>query len=673
MSETPQRGSHAQGADKLQKQASQLAYDVKYKVRQSLGKDTRLSPAQVTKAYAAQLAKSPAPPAVKALAKKKLLGEEYTSDIKNLAEKSAVNAMFKVFVEGIEEKVDEEVVVEEETSGERTYKVRVTDKKTGNTYVRNATRTKISELRSNPNISSVEMTGYGEPIKSEKTKGAQTAAVKAGKDYDGDGKVESSSKEHAGVVHNAIQRSKGGTPDGKDTRKTRKEEVEVPSGNLKKLVARAVKRIDSDVDGDVDSNDPKAGDFGEFVPSPDGKKRVYTKIKEDFLGEVKEDKEKNKKLDVMKKGKNNVTIFPEVKEETMTDSDKKKEKRLKKKYDKSEMKKNMMDQYGKEKGEKVYFATIRKQAMDEECGVCDKCGKNPCECESDSREKPTKMDLLKNKMRARGIKVASLTPAPRNMKTSDEIEESKSEQIDEVAPLAVGAALAGLAAAPAVIKHVFKPKADKALQRGKNELHLKGNPIGSGARGLSNSYELEGEVVESAPAPHTPVVYDKKMKGYVPAPGGVPGRASKKATTQVAGYEPEGEMVEGYVSVEDGVIYLEGNQGPSTPVRIYTFPDGSKRVQPTVGGMIPVRRVKKDTKPTTQMAGYELEGEMTEEASDRKRDRRQERGGVDANVDYSRPPAKKATNKELGIREMTPEEREKRRKEIAAHLKKMRR
>ena len=41
---------------------------------------------------------------------------------------------------------------------------------------------------------------------------------KAKKDYDGDGKIESGSKEHAGVVHNAIQRKKGGKPDGQDTR-----------------------------------------------------------------------------------------------------------------------------------------------------------------------------------------------------------------------------------------------------------------------------------------------------------------------------------------------------------------------------------------------------------------------------------------------------------------------
>ena len=38
------------------------------------------------------------------------------------------------------------------------------------------------------------------------------------KDYDGDGKVESGAKEHAGAVHNAIQKKKGLKPDGKDTR-----------------------------------------------------------------------------------------------------------------------------------------------------------------------------------------------------------------------------------------------------------------------------------------------------------------------------------------------------------------------------------------------------------------------------------------------------------------------
>jgi hypothetical protein len=51
----------------------------------------------------------------------------------------------------------------------------------------------------------------------------QLTEKKSPKDYDGDGVVETGSKEHAGVVHNAIQRAKGKKADGKDTRK---EEVE---------------------------------------------------------------------------------------------------------------------------------------------------------------------------------------------------------------------------------------------------------------------------------------------------------------------------------------------------------------------------------------------------------------------------------------------------------------
>ena len=45
---------------------------------------------------------------------------------------------------------------------------------------------------------------------------------KADKDYDGDGKVESGAKEYRGAVHNAIQKKKGGKPDGKDTSNVKK-------------------------------------------------------------------------------------------------------------------------------------------------------------------------------------------------------------------------------------------------------------------------------------------------------------------------------------------------------------------------------------------------------------------------------------------------------------------
>ena len=64
---------------------------------------------------------------------------------------------------------------------------------------------------------------------------------------------------------------------------------------------------------------------------------------------------------------------------------------------------------------------------------------------------------------------------------------------------------------------------------------------------------------------------------------------------------------------------------------------------------------------------------VKEAAEDRLRDQRMERGGVDGNKRYDRPPARKATNKELGIRDFTSAEKEKRAKEIASHFKKMRR
>ena len=213
--EKPTGSAPAGAKDQVEKQARQLAYDVRYKVRGALKAQSggKSDPATVRKAYLAQLGKSPASPPVKARAKDMLIGEGYVN-VNKLATESAVSALYRVFVEGIHEQ--EEI---QEESGDKTYKVRVTDKKTGNSYVRMASRAKISELRSNPNISSVEMTGYGEPARSEKYAGKKTAAAKAGKDFDGDNKRESSSKEHAGVVHNAIQKKKGGVPDGKDTRK----------------------------------------------------------------------------------------------------------------------------------------------------------------------------------------------------------------------------------------------------------------------------------------------------------------------------------------------------------------------------------------------------------------------------------------------------------------------
>ena len=185
--------------EKVEKQARQLAYDVRYKTKQAMAQKSggKMDPAQVQKAYMSQLAKSPAPPAVKARAKQMLMGENYINVGKLLAD-NAASAMYKVFVEHHKKDADGNTIPhegEEINEEEKKYKVRVTDKKTNNSYVRMATRSKISELRANPNVASVEMTEYGTPTKSEKAKGKQTAAVKKGldpvgkedKDIDNDG------------------------------------------------------------------------------------------------------------------------------------------------------------------------------------------------------------------------------------------------------------------------------------------------------------------------------------------------------------------------------------------------------------------------------------------------------------------------------------------------------
>jgi len=532
MQQAPAAGAGGAKA-KLEKQARQLAYDTKYKVKQALSAKSggKADPAAVAKMYLAQLAKSPAPPAVKALAKKKLMGEEYV-DVKGFVVDSVTDALLKVFVEKKEETV-EEVIEEEKSKGEQKFHIKVKDKKTGNTYHRYATRAKIAELRANPNIATVEMSHQGE------------AGTKAKKDYDGDGKVESPSKEHAGAVHNAIQRSKGGTPDGKDTRKEeveitekKHEESKIGGGNLKKLAAKANKRIDADVDGDVDTDDPKSTEMGEFIPSPDGKKKIKTKVqKEDYLSnwreeivEGKDEEEVDKEIDVMK-GKNKVKVMPE---------------------------------------------------LGESAKVCEKCGKSPCECDKeDPRGMKTKVNLMRNKLRAMGLKMShepegetieemrgqqKVDPRQQNRAEKDEKKktsevvgnmkkvmtkkrmldkqkfelqkkgklpltmsnEVEGKQLDELAPLAGLAVKAGLAAGTAVVGKMVYDKGKKVADKIKQQNQQKVDMINN----IRNSYEAEGETVSEEDADR---MKDRRMER-----GGVDGntrydRAPKAPNTKKFG------------------------------------------------------------------------------------------------------------------------------------------
>ena len=289
--------------DKIRKQARQLAYDVRYKVKSKFKEGQKADPASLKSAYMKQLGSSPAPGPVKQMAKKMLIGEEY--DFVDL-DKDISKLVSRIFSEHHQKDKDgntiphEDELTEEESKGK--YKVRVTDKKTGKSYVRMADRAKIAELRKNPNISSVEMTGYGTPYEGEKKKGEQTSKVKSGKGLDPVGKED-------GDVNN----------DGK------KDKTDSYLMNRRKAIGKAM-------------------------------------AKEEFIGEVADAKpeEKEKKMDVMK-GKNKIEVNPKLGE-------------------------------GME---------MKKDKKDEDVDAMKDMKKT-----EDPRSIPTMVNLVKNKMRAKGLNMS---------------------------------------------------------------------------------------------------------------------------------------------------------------------------------------------------------------------------------------------------------------------------
>jgi len=171
---------------RMEKKVRQAVYDIRYRARRE-GIDIK----QAFTDYMQGIRKNPQKSTLNGqelnMVKAKLFGRPMAEDynIEEFASNSVAKALFKVFVEGVEEEstLGEEYIQELKNMPDRKYKVRVTDKN-GTSYVRYATRDKISDLRANPNIESVEMTEYGEPYEGERSKGEQTAKSKRG-DNDG--------------------------------------------------------------------------------------------------------------------------------------------------------------------------------------------------------------------------------------------------------------------------------------------------------------------------------------------------------------------------------------------------------------------------------------------------------------------------------------------------------
>ena len=162
------------------KRIRQAVYDIRYRARRE--------DIDLRKAYSEYMANSNLSPQEKTAVREKLFGkqgggvsEQYMVTSVDWAEKNFAEAYHKVFFEGIKkEEPPIELPYEQQLAEEpeRKYKVRVFDPKSEKSYVRFATREKISKLRAKG--LKVEMTEHGEAYEGERKKGEQTAAAMGG-------------------------------------------------------------------------------------------------------------------------------------------------------------------------------------------------------------------------------------------------------------------------------------------------------------------------------------------------------------------------------------------------------------------------------------------------------------------------------------------------------------
>ena len=203
------KGSVEEGSEKKIRQA---VYDIRYRARRE---DIDLKAA-----FAQYMANSSLNQKEKSIVRAKLFGkdgggvkEQVMLNIDEIASENLSNALYKVFVEPDTQELELAYLDQLNEEDSKKFKVRVTDNN-GKTYVRYANRDKITQLRQNTNIKSVEMTGYGEPYEGSRKKKKASSKPKldpVGKedaDVDNDGDVDKSDKyllKRRKAISNAIK------------------------------------------------------------------------------------------------------------------------------------------------------------------------------------------------------------------------------------------------------------------------------------------------------------------------------------------------------------------------------------------------------------------------------------------------------------------------------------
>ena len=370
-----------------EKRIRQAVYDIRYRARRE-GIDLRA-------AYSQYMQNSNLSAPEQAAVRAKLFGkdggggdkkESYDALMTDGATGTVADAMFKVFVEKVEKQP-----VEEDATAERKYKVRVTDPKTEKSYVRYANRSKITELRGKG--LKVEMTEHGEPYEGERKKkeGKMDPVAKNPKDRDGDvnndGKKDGTDKyiyARRDAINAAIARKKGEVKEeflADGTTSTEGQGRMVPDGKVNNYAGKnPVVTVNPDSKVDTHGMNRSRGlrlahteVEGELIAE-----KAVSKSQQRFMGMVcayKKGEMEDASAEVVEAAKN-------MSKEDACDF-------AGTKHDK------LPEKVSEEKGE-----------------VCPKCKKCPCECGHMDREKRTYRELLKNKLRAMGIKNPMMLGAP---------------------------------------------------------------------------------------------------------------------------------------------------------------------------------------------------------------------------------------------------------------------
>ena len=381
------KGGEGEGSEKRIRQA---VYDIRYRARRE-GIDLRA-------AYAQYMQNSNLSAPEQAAVRAKLFGkdgggdkkESYTPVMTDGATNVVASAMFKVFVEGRQK----EVVYEQE-GGDRKYKVRVTDPKNDRSYVRYATREKITQLRQKG--LKVEMTEHGEPYEGRKkevpNKGGLDKPVHPSKrdgDVNDDGKKDKTDSyiyNRRDAINAAIAKKKGMREDfiisENGTTSTEGQNKGKITGN----------NVDNYSTGVVTINPENSADQGK-----NGRMRrgiyAHTEVEGELIAEKAVSKSQQKFMAMVcqvKKGKMEAPSAEVAKAA-----------------------KEMSEKDACDYAETKHEGLPEKKEVKEEMGkVCEKCGKCPCECENkDNRAAKTYRDLLKNKLRAMGMKNPIMLGAP---------------------------------------------------------------------------------------------------------------------------------------------------------------------------------------------------------------------------------------------------------------------